>query len=210
MKHLVLLSCLLFLCCAPVAVLRGTPSSFRYSSIAHKHIAYTKPIVISSEIFYENRFTSQSYHSIDKIRTQEAFSRDFFQRIIKAGLGWKEIDYVSDSILQKTYGYTSAPLDSLCLPVRQRLATAGIDIVVMVYAMRLYHYQTVGIRRDKTGSVNSYGTLINKRVEYVCSVMDIPSNRPVFCIPVRQEENSLDLNILENSVTSLFDVLLRR
>lgn len=205
---LLLLSVLLFFC-ASAPVIRESPSTFRYSAVSSKRIAYAKPIVISSEIFYENRFTNQSYHSIDKIRTQDAFYRDFRQKILKARLGWKELDSGIDSLLQAKYGYATAPLDSLFAPVRERLMANGIEIVVVVYAIRLYHFQTVGLRPDKTGSVNSYGTIINKKIEYLCSVMDVSGNRALFCLPMKQEENSPSLNILENSVTALFDVLLR-
>jgi hypothetical protein len=86
----------------------------------------------------------------------------------------------------------------------------GIDIVVVVYAIRLYHFQTVGLRPNKTGSVNSYGTIINKKIEYLCSVMDVPENRALFYLPMKLEENSQSLNILENSVTGMFEVLLKR
>ena len=210
MKHFLLSACILLFFCAPAPIIKGSPSTFRYSAIASRRIAFAKPIVTSSEIFYENRFTNQSYHSIDKIRTQDAFYRDFRQKIVKARLGWKELDSGIDSLLQKKYGYATAPLDSLIAPVRERLMANGIDIVVVVYAIRLYHFQTVGLRHDRTGSVNSYGTIINKKIEYLCSIMDVSGNRALFCLPMKQEENSTSLNILENSVTELFDVLLRR
>ena len=205
---LLLLSIPLFFCTS-APVIRGNPSTFRYSAIASKRIAFAKPIVVSSEIFYENRFTNQSYHSIDKIRTQDAFYRDLHQKILKARLGWKGLDSDEDSLLQAKYGYTAAPLDTLCADIRERLKAANVDIVVIVYAIRLYHFQTVGLRPDKTGSVNSYGTIINKKIEYLCSVMDVSENRALFCLPMKQEENSPSLNILENSVTELFEVLLR-
>jgi hypothetical protein len=210
MKHFLLSACVLLFFCAPAPVIKGAPSTFRYSTIASKCIAFAKPIVTSSEIFYENRFTNQSYHSIDKIRTQDAFYRDFRQKIVKAKLEWKELDSGIDSLLQVKYGYTTAPLDSFFAPVRERLMANGIDIVVVVYAIRLYHFQTVGLRPDRTGSVNSYGTIINKKIEYLCSIMDVSENRALFCLPMKQEENSPSLNILENSVDGLFEMLLRR
>jgi len=70
----------------PPAVIAGNPTSFDYSSIAAKHIAFGRPVVVSSEIFYENRFTNQSYHSIDKSITQDAFFRDFKQAVLASGL----------------------------------------------------------------------------------------------------------------------------
>jgi hypothetical protein len=210
MKYFLLSVCILQFFCSPAPVLRGSPSTFRYSAIASKRIAFSKPIVVSSEIFYENRFTNQSYHSIDKIRTQDAFDRDFRQKITSARLDWKEVDSVTDSLLQSKYSYVTAPLDSLFAPARERLMASGVEIVVVIYAVRLYHYQTVGLRPDKTGSVNSYGTIINKKIEYLCSLMDVSGNRPLFCLPMKLEENSQSLNILENSVTAMFEVLLRR
>jgi hypothetical protein len=210
MKHLPLFFCLPLLLCSPATILRGTPPTFRYSSIVEKRIAYTKPIVVSSEIFYENRFTNQSYHSIDKNRTKDAFYRDYRRKIEKAGVGWKEVDKTADSLMQTTYGYRVAPLDSLPAMIRDRLTAQRIDFVVVVYAMRLYHFQTVGLRRDSTGSQNSYSTIINKKIEYLCSIMDVSGNRPLFTLPMKEEENGESLNILENSVMALFDVLLRR
>jgi hypothetical protein len=210
MKHFLLSACILLFFCAPAPTIKGSPSTFRYSAIGSKRIAFAKPIVTSSEIFYENRFTNQSYHSIDKMRTQDAFYRDFRQKIIKARLGWKELDSGIDSLLQAKYGYATAPLDSIFAPIRERLMADGIDIVVVVYAIRLYHFQTVGLRPDKTGSVNSYGTIINKKIEYLCSILDVSENRALFCVPMKQEEDSPSLNILENSVTAMFEVLLRR
>lgn len=210
MKHFLPLFSILLFFCASAPVIRGTPSTFRYAAISSKRIAFAKPIVTSSEIFYENRFTNQSYHSIDKIRTQDAFYRDFHQGIVKARLGWKELDSGADSLLQAKYGYTTAPLDTLRGDIRERLKAADVDIIVVVYAIRLYHFQTVGLRPDKTGSTNSYGTIINKKIEYLCSVMDVSENKALFCLPMKQEENSLSLNIVEYSMTALFDVLLRR
>ena len=210
MKNFLLSTCILLFFCAPAPVIKGSPSTFRYSTIASKRIAFAKPIVTSSEIFYENRFTNQSYHSIDKIRTQDAFYRDFRQKIEKAQLGWKEIDKGVDSLLQAKYGYVTAPLDSFSSTIRDRLKADTIDIMVVVYAIRLYHFQTVGLKRDSTGSTNSYGTVINKKIEYLCSIMDVSENKALFCLPVKQEEDSPSLNILENSVTAMFEVLLRR
>jgi hypothetical protein len=40
--------------------------------------------------------------------------------------------------------------------------------------------------------------------------MDVSENKALFCLPMKQEENSLSLNIVEYSMTALFDVLLRR
>ena len=210
MKYLFLTLCTLLIFCASAPIIRGVPSTFKYSSIETKHIAYFKPIVVASEIFYENRFTNQNYHSIDKIRTQDAFYRDFRQRILKAQLGWEEIDNRIDSLLQAKYAYATAPLDSLYGPIQERLKAAGIDIVIIIYAMKLYHFQTVGVRPDKTGSVSSYGAAINKKIEYLCSIIEVSENRPLFCLPMKQEEDSPSLNILENSVNELFDILLRR
>jgi hypothetical protein len=210
MKHFLLFFCLAAFSCAPAYHARGTPVSFRYSDIAGKRIGFAKPIVISSEIFYENRFTNQSYHSIDRNRTQEAFLRDFRQSVSEAKLGWKSLDSATDSLLQARFAYHPSRIDSLPAAVREQCRAAGIDALVLVYGMKLYHFQSVGLRREKTGSVNSYGTVINKKIEYACSIIDISDNKALFYLPIRKDENGQNLNILGNSVNELLRALLQR
>ena len=207
-KPVVLLCCVLF--CTPSIVIVGFPSTFSYASIGTKRIAFCRPVVTSSEIFYENRFTNQNYHSIDKNRTADAFFRDFTAAIAKARLNWIECDAAADSLILSKFAYVNNTVDSLPADVRQKLLSAGIDILVLVYAMRLYHLQSVGLRPDETGSVTSYGTIISKRLDYSCSLIDVAANRPVFFIPMEKVQNGPSLNIMENTVQDLFDVLMQR
>ncbi len=209
MRKILLLFCAPALLCTPPPVATGTPASFSYSSIATKHIAYGRPIVTSSEIYYENRFTNQSYHSIDKSRTQDAFSRNFVQIVQKSRLEWRALNPAVDSLLHARYAYVNDTIDSLPSGARERLAADSIDVVVLVYAMRLYHFQSVGLRPDKNGSVNSYGTIFTKKLEYICSIIDISKNRAVWYAPVRQEEDSPALTLVENGAKRLFGMLLR-
>lgn len=203
-----LLCCILF--CAPSVVFVGFPSTFSYASIGSKRIAFCRPVVTSSEIFYENRYTNQSYHSIDKSRTADAFFRDFTAHIAKSRLNWIECDSAADSLIRSRFAYSNNTVDSLPADVRQKLVSAGIDILVLVYAMRLYHLQSVGLRPDKTGSVTSYGTIISRKLDYSCSLIDVAANRPVFYIPMKKVQNGTSLNIMENTVKDLFDVLMQR
>ncbi len=207
MRKLALLLCMPALMCAPPRVTTNTPDLFAYSTIAAKHVAYGKPIVTSSEIYYENRFTNQSYHSIDKSRTQDAFLRDFAQIVQKSRLGWQAMDPAVDSLLHARYAYVNDTIDSLPSDARGRLAADGIDVVVLVYAMRLYHFQSVGLRPDKTGTVNSYGTIFNKKLEYLCSIIDVSENRALWNVAVKQEEDSPALTLVEDGAKKLFGML---
>jgi|GEM_PF-2555075 hypothetical protein len=208
-RKLLLLLCTPALLCTPPRVTTSTPDLFNYSTIATKHVAYGRPIVTSSEIYYENRFTNQSYHSIDKSRTQDAFSRDFAQIVQKSRLGWQALNPAVDSQLHARYAYVNDTIDSLPSDTRGRLAADSIDVVVLVYAMRLYHFQSVGLRPGKTGTVNSYGTIFNKKLEYLCSIIDVSENRALWSAAVKQEEDSPALTLVENGAKKLFGMLLR-
>jgi hypothetical protein len=197
------------LSCAPPLLLTGNPPTFTYSTIAARKIAYAKPVVLSSEIFYENRFTDQSYHSMDRTRTQEAFFRDFKQKAAKAGLPWQQLGESTDSLAQRQIASVTKALDSLPPAVIERLRSNSIEVVVLVYAMRMYHQQSIGLRPDKTGSVNSYTSIISKNLDYICSIMDVRTNRTVFYIPMKKVQNDNSLNIMEQTVDDLFGVILR-
>jgi hypothetical protein len=198
------------LSCSPPVLMTGHPATFSYASVAAKRIAFARPVVISSEIFYENRFTNQNYHSIDKGRTRDAFFRDFKHKIAAARLGWAECDPSTDSLLQEKYAYVNTVVDSLSQDIRQRLLSRNIDVLVLVYALRLYHFQSVGLRPDKTGSVTTYGTTISKNLDYCCSLIDVAGNRAVFFVPMTKIQNGPSLNILEDSIKDLFAVLTAR
>lgn len=197
------------MCSPPPAVIAGNPTSFDYSSIAAKHIAFGRPVVVSSEIFYENRFTNQSYHSIDKSITQDAFFRDFKQAVLASGLGWTELPARADSLIQARYAYVNKAADSLPPDVRRCLREDSVDAVVVVCAMRLYHRQLIGLRPGGSGYVNSYGADFVKKLEYTCSIFDVGKNSVVWRLPVMQEENSQSLGLFETSVRQVFRALLR-
>lgn len=205
-----ILSFSLFLSCTPALVLTGVPSSFSYSSISTRKITYAKPVVLSSEIFYENRFTDQSYHSIDRNRTQEAFFRDFKQKVEKTGLVWQQLGEEDDSLVQRQLASINKALDSLPLQLIRRFRDDGIDVLVLVYAMRFYHQQSIGLRPDKTGSVNSYTSIISKSLDYICSIVDVKTNRPVFHILMKKAVGDNSLNMMEQTVDDLFEVILRK
>jgi hypothetical protein len=196
-------------CSPPPAVIAGNPPSFDYSSIAAKRIAFGRPVVVSSEIFYENRFTNQNYHSIDKAITQDAFFRDFKQAVLASGLGWTELSPRADSLIQARYAYVNKSADSLPLDVRRCLREDSVDAVVVVCAMRLYHRQLIGLRPGGSGYVNSYGADFVKKLEYTCSIFDVGKNAVVWRLPVMQEENSQSLGLFETSVRQVFRMLLR-
>lgn len=198
------------LSCSPPVVITGHPATFSYSSIAAKRIAFARPVVTSSEIFYENRFTNQNYHSIDKGRTRDAFFRDFKHRIAAVRLGWAECDASTDSLVQEKYAYINTVVDSLPQDIRQRLLSRNIDVLVLVYALRLYHFQSVGLRPDETGSVTTYGTTISKKLDYCCSLIDVAANRAIFFVPMTKIQNGPALNIMEDTVKDLFAVLTAR
>jgi hypothetical protein len=197
------------LSCTPSVVLTGVPATFAYSSIAERKIAFASPVVLSSEIFYENRFTDQSYHSIDRSRTREAFFRDFKQKVGKSKLSWQQLGDGSDSLVQAHLASVNKTLDSLPPPVVGRLRGNGIEIIVLAYAMHMYHRQSIGLRSDKTGSVNSYTSIISKNLDYICSIFDVRSNRPVFCILMKKAVGDNSLNIMEHTVNELFGRILR-
>jgi hypothetical protein len=197
------------LSCAPRPVQTGVPPAFSYATIAARKIAYAKPVVLSSEIFYENRFTDQSYHSIDKNRTQDAFFRDLRQRIGKAGLPWRQLGDQDDSLVQHSLSSVNEPIDSLPASLAGRLRADSADLVVLVYAVRLYHQQSIGLRPDKSGSVNSYTSIISKSLDYRCSIMDVTANRPVFHVAIKKIKNDNSLDFMESAIDDLFSVLLR-
>jgi hypothetical protein len=190
-------------------VLTGVPPSFSFSSITARKITYARPVVLSSEIFYENRFTDQSYHSIDRNRTLEAFFRDFKQKVEKTGLAWQQVGEGSDSLIQRQLASMTKALDSLPPAVIGRFRDDRIDVIVLVYAMRMYHQQSIGLRPDKTGSVNSYTSIINKSLDYACSIIDVSTNRPVFHILMKKTIGDNSLNMMEQTVDDLFGVILR-
>jgi hypothetical protein len=195
--------------CSSHPPLSGVPPTFSYSAIAGNRIAYARPVVVSSEIFYENRFTDQSYHSIDKERTKEAFFRDMRQKIGHAGLSWRQIGETDDSMTQQCLSSVKNPLDSLPAALVAGLRGEGVDIAVFVYAVRLYHQQSIGLRPDKTGSVNSYTSIIIKSLDLICSIMDINANRPVFYIAMKKTVNDNSLDFMEKAIDDLFKVILR-
>jgi hypothetical protein len=199
----------MLLSCAPPAVLTGVPPNFAYSSIASRNIAFARPVVLSSEIFYENRFTDQSYHSIDRGRTQDAFYRDFRRKTEKTSLPWRQVGETADSLIQRQLASVNNPLDSLPSSLAERLKSDGVDVVVLVYAMRMYHQQLIGLRPDKTGSVNSYASIIRKTLDYACSIVDVRANRPVFYVAMKKVQNDNSLNIMEQTVDDLFGVIVR-
>jgi hypothetical protein len=200
----------LLLSCTPPLVLTGVPPAFNFSSIATRKITYAKPVVLSSEIFYENRFTDQSYHSMDRSRTQEAFFRDFKQKVEKTGLVWQQLGEGGDSLLRRQLASITTALDSLPPAVIERLRDDRIDVIVLVYAMRMYHQQSIGLRPDKTGSVNSYTSIINKSLDYTCSIIDVSTNKPVFHILMKKTIGDNSLNMMEKTVDDLFGVILRK
>jgi len=188
----------------------GFPPSYTYDWISSKKIAFAKPIVVSSEIYYENRFTNQSYHSIDKNRTADAFYRDFLQKTVKKHLDWHCVDQKADSCIQRKLADARAPLDSLPRECLGFLRSNNIEIFVCIYAMRLYHMQFVGIRPSAEGSAQSYSTIIKKNVDYYVTIFDVAANRPLFMIPMKKEQNNISLNIMEYTVEDLFSALLRK
>jgi hypothetical protein len=194
--------------CTP-SVLCGSPTSFRYASISTKRIAYGVPVVVSSEIFYENRFTNQSYHSIDNARTRDAFFRDFGHALPGYRLSWITLPAQIDSLIQTRFAFNTATVDTLSPEVLESLRKDSVDVVVLVYAGRLYHGQMVGLRPEGATVFRSYGTVFVKRLDYVCSVFDVSCNRALWQMPVHLEENSDALGLFENSLRQLFHALLR-
>ena len=197
------------LSCTPPPSLTGVPPTYSYSEIAGRKIAFARPVVLSSEIFYENRFTDQSYHSMDRTRTQDAFFRDFRQKVGKTKLPWQQLSESADSLVQRQIASVNKALDSLPPAVIERFRNDSIEVVVLVYAMRLYHQQSIGLRPDKTGSVNSYTSIISKSLDYICSIMDVRTNRPVFCLPMKKAVGDNSLNMIELAIDDLFGVILR-
>jgi len=195
--------------CAPPPLLSGVPTEFTYSSIASKNIAYAEPVVLSSEIFYENRFTDQSYHSMDRGRTQEAFLRDFRMNVGTRKLPWRRLGGPADSLVQHELYSVNVTLDSLPSGIIEKLKSEGIDIIVLVYAMHLFHQQSIGLRPDKTGSVNSYASILNRTFDFKCSIIDVGSNRPVFYVPVKKVENDNSLDMMEQTVEDLLRVIVQ-
>lgn len=196
--------------CTPPSVLSGRPTSFRYSSISAKRIAYAVPVVVFSEIFYENRFTNQSYHSIDNARTRDAFSRDFAHALPLYRLSWKTLPARTDSLIQTRYSFDTTGIDTLSTEVLEHLRKDSIDIVVLVYAARLYHGQMVGLRPEGAHVFRSYGTVFVKKLDYVCSVFDVSRNKALWQMPLHFKENSDALGLFEKSLRLLFRALLRR
>jgi hypothetical protein len=196
--------------CTPPSVLSGNPASFRYSSITAKRIAYAVPVVVSSEIFYENRFTNQSYHSIDNARTRDAFLRDFKHALPAYQLSWITLPARADSLIQTRYSVDTSAVDTLSTEVLENLRKGSLDVVVMIYAVRLYHGQMVGLRPEGSNLFRSYGTVFVKKLDYVCSVFDVTRNRALWHMPVHLEENSDALGLFENSLRLLFRAILRR
>ena len=197
------------LSCSPPPVPTGIPPTFSYATIAARKIAYANPVVLSSEIFYENRFTDQSYHSFDKTRTQEAFFRDLRQGIGKAGLSWRQLRQQDDSLIQLKLSSVNDPIDSLPASLSGLLRADSVEIVVLVYAVRLYHQQSIGLRPDKSGSVNSYTSIISKSLDYRCSIMDVTTNRPVFYVAVKKIRDDNSLDFMELAIADLFKAILR-
>jgi hypothetical protein len=200
---------MIVLSCTPPQPRTGVPPTFTYASIAGRKIAFARPVVLSSEIFYENRFTDQSYHSMDRTRTQDAFFRDFKQKVGKAKLPWLSLGESTDSLMQRQITSVNKAVDSLPPAVIERLKSDSLDVVVLVYAVRLYHQQSIGLRPDKTGSVNSYTSIISKSLDYICSIMDVRTNRPVFCIPIKKVQNDNSLDFMERAIDDLFNAIPR-
>jgi hypothetical protein len=188
----------------------GVPPTFTYAAIAGKKIAYGTPAVLSSEIFYENRFTDQSYHSMDPERTQEAFFRDFKQKVGKTRLPWRRLTESTDSLVRLQLTAVNKPLDSLPSAVIRLLGNDDFDVVVLVYAVRLYHQQSIGLRPDKTGSVNSYSSIISKSLDYICSIIDVRTNRSVFHVAMKRTAGDNSLDFMELAIDDLFRTVLRR
>jgi hypothetical protein len=146
---------------------------------------------------------------MDRTRTQEAYFRDFKQKVEKVKLPWQQLGESTDSLVQRQLASVNKPLDSLPPVFIERLKSDNIEIIVLVYAMRLYHQQSIGLRPDKTGSVNSYTSIISKSLDYICSIMDVSTNRPVFYLPMKKIQNDNSLNMMELTVDDLFGVILR-
>jgi hypothetical protein len=128
----------------------------------------------------------------------------------KTGLAWKQLGEGSDSLIQRQLASMTKALDSLPPAVIERFRDDGIDVIVLVYAMRMYHQQSIGLRPDKTGSVNSYTSIINKSLDYACSIIDVKTNRPVFHILMKKTIGDNSLNMMEQTVDDLFGVILRK
>lgn len=165
--------------------------------------------MLSSEIFYENRFTDQSYHSMDRNRTQEAFLRDLKQKIGTAGLSWQTLGEGLDSLVQQQLASVDRPLDSLPQALAVRLRSDSADIAVFVYAIRLYHQQSVGLKPDRSGSTNSSTSTINRSIDFICTIMDTRANRPVFHITMKKTANDNSLDFMERAIDELFGVIMR-
>ncbi len=200
----------LALACAPSVVEKGSPASFNYASIAAKRIGYGAPIVVSSEIFYENRFTNQSYHSIDKSLTRDAFLRDFKQAVLAHDLDWHQLPPRVDSMFQVRYAYAATVPDTLPEDIVRSLRDDSVDVVVFTGDIRLYHRQMIGLRPGGEGTVKSYGSVFVKKFSFVCAVFDVSRNALLWRMPVHAEEDSGALGLFEAGVGRMFDALLRR
>ena len=199
-----------FLDCQTTRALAGDASPVCYSSIASGTVGFCSPIVTESDIFYDNRYTDQSYHSIDTKRTEEAFFRDLKHVIRDKKLAWIELGDSLALLFHSAFSFIRTPLNGLPLQIRNILTDAKIDYAFLIYDVRLTHTQLVGTTgaADSTHTA-SYGSGIYRKLAYKCSIVNVAKNKSVYFKEVNREETGTSLDLVEKSIRTLFREMIK-
>lgn len=199
-----------FLNCQSTRVLTQGVLPFHYSSITMGAFGFCPPIVTESTIFYDNRYTDQNYHSVDTKRTEGAFFRDLKYVVRDKKLAWVELSDSLAFLLHGAFSFSRAPIDSLPPFIRNKLISARIDYVFLVYDLRLSHTQLVGTAgaADSAGAI-SYGSSIHRELSYKCSIVNVAENKSVYYKEINRKENGTGLDLLEKSIRTLFNEILK-
>ena len=185
-------------------------ASFRYYALAPATFGFCPPIVTESTIFYDNRYTDQNYHSIDTKRTEDAFFRDLKYIIRDKKLAWVELGDSLAFPLHSAFSFIRAPLDSLPQPIRNKLISAHIDYVFMVYDLRLAHTQLVGTSGEGDSTQRaSHGPGIHRELSFKCSIVNVAENKSNYFKESNRKENGTSLDLMEKSIRTLFNDLLK-
>jgi len=202
-------SVVFFNCQSTRALGSGAPS-FHYSSIAAGTFGYCSPIVTESTIFYDNRYTGQSYHSIDTKRTEEAFLRDLKYVIGDKKLAWIELSDSISLMFHNALSFVRTPIDSIPRRIRDKLLAAAIGYACIIYDVRLAHTQLVGTTEPADSARHpSYGSGIHRKLAYKCSIVNVTENKSIYFKEISREETGTNLDLVQKSLMTLFHEMLK-
>jgi hypothetical protein len=199
---------LAFLDCHQSVILSKKDSSFNYGDVSFKTTGYCLPIINKSDIYYDNRYTEQNYHDVDKKRTAQAFLRDFEYAVKKNNLKWLKLsDSKFQPVSSNAQSNDSFP-DTLTQVIKNALVVNGMDFLVVIHDICLSHIQLIGVNEDGYTASPGYGSRTRLTFSFRCSIIDVYANKPVYKKHLQREEKGDGLDLLEKSIEELFNDIL--